>query len=100
MGLLLIKIDKRIKCLSDEDIESQEYDFIESCPNGGLTYFNQEYKTKLTEIPSEFEYGIYRCKVTCNHPDILKVFAFSRKNTYTSTSLHNALFLMTKKRWI
>jgi hypothetical protein len=54
--------------------------------------------SKLEKIPEKFEYGIYRCKVLCDNPDIVKVFAFSKKHTYTSISLNNALFLKYKKK--
>jgi hypothetical protein len=53
---------------------------------------------KLVEIPATFEYGIYRCKVVCDYPNILKLFAFSKKNTYTSISLNNALYLKNQKK--
>jgi hypothetical protein len=115
-----------------EKINETEYRYTESCPNGGLTYFNKDYanvetqcfgydckmyypnllcdeklrlptkagvEKKITEIPADFPYGIYKCKVICSDPNIKKMFAFSPKHTYTSISLNNALFLKNKKKY-
>ena len=114
-----------------ESIVEYEYDFIEDCHNGGLTYFNENFKDipttcygydiprfypsllcdkmlfiplskgtlkTIDTIPDEFPYGIYRCKITSEDPNIKKLFAFSKKQTYTSISLNNAIYLRDKKK--
>lgn len=37
--------------------------------------------------------GIYRVKITCSNPNIKKIFQFSKKSTYTNTSIHFMKYL-------
>ena len=49
----------------------------------------------LTEIPAKYnsiQLGYYKVKITSDHKDIKKIFAFSKEHTYTHTSLMFALF--------
>lgn len=48
---------------------------------------------KLEKLPkrTELEYGYYRVKITCTHPEFLKIFSFSAQNTYTHYSLDWAM---------
>lgn len=46
----------------------------------------------LKKIPklSERKYGIYKVKITCDHPDFKKLFMFSKDHTYTHYSINQA----------
>jgi len=41
----------------------------------------------LDELPEELEYGFYKVRITCDHPDIGKVFNFSKDHTYTDRDI-------------
>jgi hypothetical protein len=41
----------------------------------------------LKKLPKVLEYGIYRCRVICDHPDIGKIFMFSTSHHYTHYDL-------------
>jgi hypothetical protein len=59
--------------------------------------FKMPYKAgteqQLTGLPSTLELGFYRVKITSDHKNASKVFAFSPNHTYTNTSLRFALDL-------
>lgn len=50
---------------------------------------------KLKEVPkmkgNEFLYGFFRVKITCDNDNFRKIFAFSKYNVYTHTSLYQAI---------
>lgn len=50
---------------------------------------------KLKELPDKWklETGYYRVKITCNDKNFMKVFAFSKKNTYVDKSIFWAMML-------
>lgn len=80
-----------------KDVETMcyGYDFTEfypsilNCIPFGLSFASKQgTQYKLTELDyAKAKYGIYRVKITCNHPHFKKVFAFSKKHTYTHYSL-------------
>ena len=49
----------------------------------------------ITDL-SSIKYGFYRVKLTCNDPNITKVFSFSKENVYTHYSLNFAYELIRK----
>jgi hypothetical protein len=49
----------------------------------------------LTDLTS-IKYGFYRVKLTCNDPNISKIFSFSKDNVYTHYSLNFAYELIKK----
>jgi len=105
-----------------EPIDATESKWIESTHNGGLTYcnagehksygwdFSSFYPTNMaqyhfvmphkkgvesfiTEIPIDIKLGFYRVRITSEHKDAIKLFAFCKTHTYTSISLKHALEL-------
>jgi hypothetical protein len=105
-----------------EPIDALESSWIESTHNGGLTYCNagehQSYgydfssfypcimsKYHLTlphkkgaehflkVLPSKIELGFYRVRITSEHKDVKKVFAFSKEQVYNNVSLQHAIDL-------
>ena len=105
-----------------EVISQQEADWMSKCHSGGLNYYDQNgtfqcyaydypafYPTimngtmkipfkqgkeyHLSELPDKRLAGYYRVRIECDHPDITKLFTFSKHNTYTHQSLSHALQL-------
>jgi len=106
-----------------EPIDRTEAKWIEKTNNGGLTYcdigthdsygydFQSFYPSLLsqdkfilptksgaekfiTEIPKILLLGFYRVKITSDHKDALKLFAFSKDNVYNNISLYHAIQLI------
>ncbi len=46
---------------------------------------------KIPDRLSNIQSGYYRVKITCDNPEIRKVFVFSKHNVYTNTSLRYAI---------
>ena len=105
-----------------EPISSQEYKWIEKCHSGGLNYyhengefdcfaydypsfyptlmngtmlipFQQGMEYTLESLPDQRLAGYYRVLIHSDHPDITKLFTFSKHNTYTHQSLSHAFHL-------
>jgi hypothetical protein len=104
-----------------DPIEYLESTWMESCHNGGLTFCKEEgdYESYgydfssffprilsskeflipdkqgdeyyYKKLPKKIKLGFYRCKITSTNPDVKKIFSFSKKDTYTSTSLSFAI---------
>ena len=53
----------------------------------GVEVFIKKIPDRLSNIQS----GYYRVKITCDNPEFRKVFAFSKHNVYTNTSLRFAI---------
>jgi len=53
-------------------------------------------ETVLTEIPATLKYGFYRINITCNNPNLKKVFNLSHENVYTHYSVSFLLELIRK----
>ncbi len=97
-----------------DTIDKLENSWMSRCQNGGLIFckpgtyntFGYDYSSfyphnltkikfpikkgreiTIEELPSKLKYGYYHVKITCDHPDIKKLFSFSKKNTYTNTSI-------------
>ena len=110
-----------------DEIDSIEYEWIESCNNAGLNYcspgkydcygydYSSQYPAILAseqfEIPTKkgiqktitnidykkLEVGYYKVKITSNDIRFKKVFGFSKNNIYTHTSLMFANMCKTKE---
>lgn len=81
---------------SNQTIQCFSYDFSANYPSlmvkedfliPSVTYTN----CKMKIIPKVFKLGIYKVKVSSNHPDFKKVFTFSKNHCYTNYSLNWAL---------
>jgi hypothetical protein len=77
-------------------VDSYGYDYSSFYPN---ILINEELKiptkqgTKVMLPYLDYEnlqYGIYKAKIVCENPDFNKIFAYSKKNTYTHYSLQFA----------
>lgn len=51
----------------------------------------KEYFLKAIDFDEPLKFGYYRIKITSEHPDALKIFAFSKKSCYTNYSIKFAL---------
>lgn len=82
----------------DEYVESYSYDWSFHYPNcmssDKLMIPNKpgkEYKLKELPSPDKLKTGFYRVKITCENKDFRKLFAFSKKNTYSDRSVYQAM---------
>ena len=69
---------------------TSQYPTIMASPNF-IMPTKQGKETFLEILPEKIELGYYYVKISSNHPDIRKVFAFSPKNCYASYSVEFAL---------
>lgn len=111
--------------IKDNHIRRTEANWMRKCSNGGLIYsvrgeyqsygrdFSNFYGTqlsanyfkfptqegkevKLAKLPNKMvKMGYYHVKITCDDPNIRKVFAFSKEDVYTSISVKHAKDLQT-----
>jgi hypothetical protein len=85
-------------CVEGQYKDAYAYDFSFNYPNIlGSNDFKFPVKTgveiKLKKIPdiiTNIQYGFYRVKIQCDNPNFRKIFAFSKHNVYTHSSLRFA----------